>query len=210
VFPNRNIPSKSDNSIKIRSIVSESRNPPDCQGRLRQSGIRSGGGAGARPPSPTVRLCGCLRGCCRMTKGTTSKGKRHNKSHIVCRRCNQSSFHIQKGVCAHCGYPSARIRNTTCVRPPPASCLCVLGRPAHAGGGLVYWGVPSFCRGGGCAVARRRLAHSGSAVTPPGAYRLSGHELRASWGTGVAGGRGGVGLTGTTNGRACFLCTKGC
>ena len=69
-----------------------------------------------------------------MTKGTTSKGKRHNKSHIVCRRCNQSSFHIQKHLCARCGYPNARIRNTTYVsrphRPPPPRRLPGAGRGA--------------------------------------------------------------------------------
>lgn len=40
----------------------------------------------------------------KMTKGTTSFGERHNKSHTVCRRCGRRSFHIQKGVCASCGY----------------------------------------------------------------------------------------------------------
>ena len=33
-----------------------------------------------------------------MTKGTTSFGKRHNKTHTVCRRCGRTSFHIQKGI----------------------------------------------------------------------------------------------------------------
>jgi large subunit ribosomal protein L37e len=49
----------------------------------------------------------------KMTKGTTSKGKRLNKSHIICRRCGKSSFHVQKKLCASCGYPNARMRNTT-------------------------------------------------------------------------------------------------
>lgn len=43
-------------------------------------------------------------------KGTGSFGKRHNKSHTVCRRCGRRSFHIQKGVCASCGYPGAKMR----------------------------------------------------------------------------------------------------
>ena len=30
------------------------------------------------------------------TKGTTSFGKRHNKSHTICRRCGKRSFHIQR------------------------------------------------------------------------------------------------------------------
>mmetsp|Transcript_29904 Transcript_29904/g.53539 ORF Transcript_29904/g.53539 Transcript_29904/m.53539 type:complete len:97 (-) Transcript_29904:150-440(-) len=43
-------------------------------------------------------------------KGTGSFGKRHNKSHTLCRRCGRRSFHIQKSTCSYCGYPSARIR----------------------------------------------------------------------------------------------------
>jgi len=45
-----------------------------------------------------------------MTKGTSSFGKRRNKSHTLCRRCGKVSFHIQKKRCASCGYPSAKIR----------------------------------------------------------------------------------------------------
>ncbi|TNN14750.1 60S ribosomal protein [Schistosoma japonicum] len=45
-----------------------------------------------------------------MTKGTTSFGKRHVKSHTQCRRCGRKSYHIQKKTCASCGYPSARLR----------------------------------------------------------------------------------------------------
>ncbi|KAH2517289.1 mRNA splicing protein [Aspergillus fumigatus] len=43
-------------------------------------------------------------------KGTSSFGKRHNKSHTLCRRCGRRSFHIQKSTCANCGYPSAKVR----------------------------------------------------------------------------------------------------
>jgi large subunit ribosomal protein L37e len=32
------------------------------------------------------------------------------KTHTGCRRCGRTSFHIQKKVCAACGYPSARMR----------------------------------------------------------------------------------------------------
>lgn len=46
-----------------------------------------------------------------MTKGTTSFGKRHNKTHTTCRRCGFSSFHIQKSKCSHCGYPAAKTRS---------------------------------------------------------------------------------------------------
>ncbi|KAF1983892.1 putative 60S ribosomal protein L37 [Aulographum hederae CBS 113979] len=44
------------------------------------------------------------------TKGTSSFGKRHNKSHTLCRRCGRRSFHIQKHTCSNCGYPAAKIR----------------------------------------------------------------------------------------------------
>ncbi|KAJ1454149.1 ribosomal protein L37e-domain-containing protein [Pelagophyceae sp. CCMP2097] len=45
-----------------------------------------------------------------MTKGTSSFGKRHSKSHTTCRRCGKVSFHLQKKVCASCGYPGAKMR----------------------------------------------------------------------------------------------------
>ena len=45
-----------------------------------------------------------------MTKGTQSFGKRHNKSHTLCRRCGRSSYHIQKSRCSSCGYPAKTIR----------------------------------------------------------------------------------------------------
>lgn len=47
-----------------------------------------------------------------MTKGTPSKGK-HNKtkSHTRCRRCGKRTYHLQKRVCASCGYgKSAKLR----------------------------------------------------------------------------------------------------
>ncbi|EAA04924.3 probable 60S ribosomal protein L37-A [Anopheles arabiensis] len=46
-----------------------------------------------------------------MTKGTSSFGKRHNKTHTLCRRCGRSSYHIQKHTCSRCGYPAAKIRS---------------------------------------------------------------------------------------------------
>ncbi|AOW04808.1 60S ribosomal protein L37 [Yarrowia lipolytica] len=46
-----------------------------------------------------------------MTKGTTSFGKKHTKSHTLCTRCGKRSFHCQKKTCASCGYPSAKIRS---------------------------------------------------------------------------------------------------
>lgn len=48
------------------------------------------------------------------TKGTQSFGKRHIKTHILCRRCGKRSFHAQKKTCAACGAPSAKIRKCKC------------------------------------------------------------------------------------------------
>ena len=39
-----------------------------------------------------------------MTKGTSSFGKRHSKTHTMCRRCGRVAYHIQKKVCSSCGY----------------------------------------------------------------------------------------------------------
>ncbi|KAJ1928624.1 methylenetetrahydrofolate reductase 1 [Tieghemiomyces parasiticus] len=44
------------------------------------------------------------------TKGTASFGKRHIKTHVLCKRCGNRAFHVQKKTCASCGYPSAKIR----------------------------------------------------------------------------------------------------
>ncbi|KAI1484659.1 ribosomal protein L37e-domain-containing protein [Biscogniauxia mediterranea] len=48
-----------------------------------------------------------------MTKGTSSFGKRHNKTHTLCRRCGRRSLHIQKHTCSSCGYPAAKTRKCT-------------------------------------------------------------------------------------------------
>ncbi|KAG5734209.1 hypothetical protein E4T56_gene3367, partial [Termitomyces sp. T112] len=45
------------------------------------------------------------------TKGTSSFGKRHTKSHTLCRRCGNRAFHKQHKTCAQCGYPSAKLRS---------------------------------------------------------------------------------------------------
>eukprot|EP01132_Coremiostelium_polycephalum_P002084 gene2084-2571_t len=45
-----------------------------------------------------------------MTKGTYSFGRRHTKSHTLCRRCGNRSYHIQKKTCSGCGYPAAKTR----------------------------------------------------------------------------------------------------
>lgn len=49
--------------------------------------------------------------CYFQTKGTSSFGKRRNKTHTLCRRCGRSSYHIQKSKCAQCGYPSRKLRH---------------------------------------------------------------------------------------------------
>ncbi len=49
--------------------------------------------------------------CRSQTKGTTSFGKRHTKTHTACRRCGKVSFHRQKKQCASCAYPEAKIRH---------------------------------------------------------------------------------------------------
>jgi len=46
-----------------------------------------------------------------MGAGTPSFGCRHNKSHTICRRCGNRSYHIQKEKCASCGYPEATMRH---------------------------------------------------------------------------------------------------
>ncbi|KAG9266058.1 60S ribosomal protein L37 [Astyanax mexicanus] len=46
----------------------------------------------------------------KMTKGTSSFGKRRNKTHTLCRRCGSKAYHLQKSTCGKCGYPSKRKR----------------------------------------------------------------------------------------------------
>nr|XP_054110984.1 collagen alpha-1(I) chain-like [Callithrix jacchus] len=46
----------------------------------------------------------------RMTKGTSSFGKRRNKTHTLCRRCGSKAYHLQKSTCGKCGYPAKRKR----------------------------------------------------------------------------------------------------
>ncbi|XP_077776435.1 large ribosomal subunit protein eL37-like [Podarcis muralis] len=59
-----------------------------------------------------------------MTKGTSSFGKRCNKTHALCRQCGSKAYHLQKFTCGKCGYPAkckrkfnwsakAKRRNTT-------------------------------------------------------------------------------------------------
>uniref|UniRef100_A0A667WNQ5 Ribosomal protein L37 n=1 Tax=Myripristis murdjan TaxID=586833 RepID=A0A667WNQ5_9TELE len=44
------------------------------------------------------------------TKGTSSFGKRRNKTHTLCRRCGSKAYHLQKSSCGKCGYPEKRKR----------------------------------------------------------------------------------------------------
>uniref|UniRef100_A0AAQ6IGN0 Ribosomal protein L37 n=1 Tax=Anabas testudineus TaxID=64144 RepID=A0AAQ6IGN0_ANATE len=44
------------------------------------------------------------------TKGTSSFGKRRNKTHTLCRRCGAKAYHLQKSACGKCGYPEKRKR----------------------------------------------------------------------------------------------------
>lgn len=48
-----------------------------------------------------------------MGRGTPSFGKRHQKTHTLCRRCGRMSYHKQKHTCSGCGYPAARLRKCT-------------------------------------------------------------------------------------------------
>uniref|UniRef100_A0A9J8AB34 Ribosomal protein L37 n=2 Tax=Cyprinus carpio TaxID=7962 RepID=A0A9J8AB34_CYPCA len=50
-----------------------------------------------------------------MTKGTSSFGKRHNKTHTLCRRCGSKAYHLQKSTCGKCGYPAKRKRKCKCL-----------------------------------------------------------------------------------------------
>uniref|UniRef100_A0A8C6CQ01 Ribosomal protein L37 n=1 Tax=Moschus moschiferus TaxID=68415 RepID=A0A8C6CQ01_MOSMO len=45
-----------------------------------------------------------------MMKGTSSFGKRWNKTHTLCRRCGSKAYHLQKSTCGKCGYPAKRKR----------------------------------------------------------------------------------------------------
>eukprot|EP00917_Polyrhabdina_sp_WS-2016_P003596 GHVP01008110.1.p1 GENE.GHVP01008110.1~~GHVP01008110.1.p1 ORF type:complete len:100 (-),score=9.31 GHVP01008110.1:345-644(-) len=44
-------------------------------------------------------------------KGTGSFGKRHGRSHTLCKRCGNRSYHMQKHRCASCAYPERKMRS---------------------------------------------------------------------------------------------------
>merc|ERR1711931_6886 len=54
----------------------------------------------SRVSSRTYRF---LNAPVKMTKGTTSFGKRHNKTHTLCRTTGRSNYHIQKKRSAKVG-----------------------------------------------------------------------------------------------------------
>ncbi|MBU0953625.1 MAG: 50S ribosomal protein L37e [Nanoarchaeota archaeon] len=46
-----------------------------------------------------------------MAKGTPSFGKRNKKTHIMCRRCGNRTYHATKNICSKCGFgKSARLK----------------------------------------------------------------------------------------------------
>ncbi|KAL5049888.1 ribosomal protein L37e-domain-containing protein [Aspergillus fruticulosus] len=64
-------------------------------------------------------------------KGTSSFGKRHNKTHTLCRRCGRRSYHIQKSTCANCGYPAAKTRKYNWSEKAKRRKTTGSGRTAH-------------------------------------------------------------------------------
>lgn len=61
---------------------------------------------------PVAALCFACPSA--QTKGTSSFGKRHNKSHTLCWRCSGRAYHTQKKRCASCAYPNAKWRKCEC------------------------------------------------------------------------------------------------
>lgn len=89
-------------------------------------GVRNlGGGSGASVAG------GWLTQARAQTKGTFSFGRRHNKTHTLCRRCGRRAFHIQKKVCGACGYPAARRRNYNWSNKARRRRTTGTGRQAH-------------------------------------------------------------------------------
>ncbi|KAL4821040.1 ribosomal protein L37e-domain-containing protein [Aspergillus spinulosporus] len=66
-----------------------------------------------------------------IAKGTSSFGKRHNKTHTLCRRCGRRSYHIQKSTCANCGYPAAKTRKYNWSEKAKRRKTTGSGRTAH-------------------------------------------------------------------------------
>jgi large subunit ribosomal protein L37e len=68
--------------------------------------------------------------------GTPSFGGRRNKSHAVCRRCCSRAYHTQKGRCASCGYPGARLRSSAWAKKAHAKQTQGAGRTALLKGAI--------------------------------------------------------------------------
>ncbi|TFJ80176.1 hypothetical protein NSK_008483 [Nannochloropsis salina CCMP1776] len=66
-----------------------------------------------------------------MTKGTSSFGKRHTKTHTGCRRCGRITFHKQKKACGSCGFPEAKIRKFNWSEKAKRRKTTGTGRTAH-------------------------------------------------------------------------------
>jgi len=47
-----------------------------------------------------------------------NKGKRNNKTHGKCRRCERKSFHLARKECASCGFGKTAKRNDTDAQEP--------------------------------------------------------------------------------------------
>lgn len=48
-----------------------------------------------------------------MSKGTPSQGKKsRGKTHIMCRRCGNRSYHKKRKTCAHCGFGRTKKMNS--------------------------------------------------------------------------------------------------
>jgi large subunit ribosomal protein L37e len=60
-------------------------------------------------PFPLARVPSACRA--EMPHSKQALKKQIQKTHTGCRRCGRTSFHIQKKVCAGCGYPAARNRH---------------------------------------------------------------------------------------------------
>ncbi|KAI9634510.1 ribosomal protein L37e-domain-containing protein, partial [Dioszegia hungarica] len=85
-------------------------------------------------------------------------GKRHSKSHTLCRRCSKRSFHIQKKVCSSCGFPAAKMRSYNWAEKAKRRTTTGTGRMAHLKD--VNRRFKNGFREGGAATKRTKTASS--------------------------------------------------
>jgi ribosomal protein L37E len=96
------------------------------------------------PARPALRLCWpalsrCVRGLWLsltilrvQTKGTYSFGRRHKKTHTLCRRCGVRAYHIQRQECGSCGYPQSKMRRCAFALCAAVHCApCSVSDDAH-------------------------------------------------------------------------------